>query len=110
MDSYYSRKINERYYVMRTLLFLGIVFFGSVVNAQEWVQYVPEPVVIERPPVVYTVPQPPVVVNKWVPYYYNYIPVVETRRRWFLRRERLVTYPYPVRVGWFNRAALYYGY
>jgi len=93
---------------MRTLLFLSVICFGSVVNAQEWIQYVPEPVVIERPPVVYTVPQPPVIINRWVPYYYNYIPVVEIRRGWFFRRERLIAYP--VRVDRFNRASLYYGY
>ena len=93
---------------MRTLLFLGFVLFASTVNGQEWVQYVPEPVVVERPPVVYTVPQPPVVVNTWVPYYYRYVPVVEVKRRWFLRRERVVVYP--LNMGWFNRRSLYYGY
>ena len=99
---------------MRTLLFLGFTLFASTVYGQEWVRYVPQTTVVERPPIVYTVPQPPVVTTRWIPYYYSpvlsvyNVPVIETRRRWFLRRERLLVYP--ATVSWFDRSALYYGY
>ena len=95
-------------------IILGLVLSlsCSVAYSQEWIGYVAQPVVVEQPPVVYTVPRPPVVVNKWVPYYYSPVisvydlPVVE-RRGLFFRRDRIV---YPTRYRWFNRSALYYGY
>jgi len=99
---------------MRTLLFLSIILFTSVSYGQDWIQYVPQTTIVERPPVVYTVPQPPIVTTRWIPYYYSptisvyNIPVIETRRRCFLRRERLLVYP--ATVNWFDRNALYYGY
>tara|TARA_R100001163_G_scaffold64494_1_gene58869 strand:+ start:1325 stop:1624 length:300 start_codon:yes stop_codon:yes gene_type:complete len=99
---------------MRTLFFLSIVLCASTSYAQDWIQYVPQTTVTERPPVVYTVPQPPLVTTRWVPRYYSpvisvyNVPVIETRRRWFLRRERLITYP--ATLNWYERSALYYGY
>lgn len=99
---------------MRTVLFLGIILCTSVSYGQDWIRYVPQTTIVERPPVVYTVPQPPVVTTRWIPYYYSpvisvyNVPVIESRRRWFFRRERLLSYP--ATLNWFDRNALYYGY
>ena len=99
---------------MRTLLFLSIILCTSVSYGQDWIQYVPQTTIVERPPVVYTVPQPPIVTTRWVPYYYSpvisvyYVPVIESRKRWFFRREKLLSYP--ATMSWFDRNALYYGY
>jgi hypothetical protein len=100
---------------MRTLFFLGIVLFASTGYAGEWVAVnrLATKIVVQSPPVTYVVPQP-VVVNRWIPYYYSPtisiygMPVIETHRRFFFRRERLLTYP--ARVSWYERSSLYYGY
>tara|TARA_R110002074_G_C12538876_1_gene665537 strand:- start:3001 stop:3300 length:300 start_codon:yes stop_codon:yes gene_type:complete len=99
---------------MRTLFFLSVVLCASISCGQDWVRYVPQTTIVERPPIVYAIPQPPVVTTRWIPYYYSptiyvyNIPVIETRKRWFLRRERLIAYP--ATLNWHDKAALYYGY
>lgn len=45
---------------------------------------------VVAPPVTYIAP-PPLVRYQWVPHYYN-VPVITYRHRWFLRKERVVTY------------------
>ena len=81
---------------MRTFLFLTVALWASIGYTGEWVASVPvapapPPMVVTTPvpPVTYVVPQPSTVYG-WVPYYYS-VPVV-TERRWFLRRERQITY------------------
>jgi hypothetical protein len=100
---------------MRTFLFLTVALWGSIGYTGEWVALnrLATEVVVQPPSVNYVVPQP-VVVNRWIPYYYSPVipvygvPVIETRKRWFFRRERLMIYP--ARLSWYERSALYYGY
>ena len=55
------------------------------------------PVVVAPP--VYIAPQP-ILQYQWTPYYYN-VPVTTYKHRWFLRREKVVTYQ--AQMGWVYR-------